>query len=107
MQAGFGGLAIWSFLMAGAHGAGLMLVPALMPICSAGESAGLLSASGSIPLALAALGVHTAAMLATTAAVALAVYTLFDLAFLRTSWLNVDRIWIAALGVSGIAVAWS
>src|SRR3954447_15692522 len=34
MQAGFAGLVLWSFLMAGAHGAGLMLAPALIPLCA-------------------------------------------------------------------------
>jgi len=63
------GLALWSFLMSGAHGAGLMLVPALMPLCTSGASA---SAAGSLALALAAVGVHAGAMLAVTAALAAA-----------------------------------
>jgi hypothetical protein len=33
MQTGLAGLALWSFLMANAHGAGLMLIPVLMPLC--------------------------------------------------------------------------
>ena len=63
------GLALWSFLMSGAHGAGLMLVPALMPLCTSGASA---SAAGSLALALAAVGVHAGAMLAVTALLAAA-----------------------------------
>jgi len=65
---GFVGLTLWSFLMATAHGAGLMLVPALVPICLSGGPA--LTASGSLSLALAAIALHTAAMLAATGLVA-------------------------------------
>jgi hypothetical protein len=69
-QAGHAGIALWSFLMATAHGAGLMLVPALVPLCLAGNPAREITASGSLILALAAVGVHTAAMLVMTAVMA-------------------------------------
>jgi hypothetical protein len=63
------GLALWSFMVSTAHGAGLMLVPALMPLClGAGPDAGI-GASGLV-LALAAVAVHTAAMLVVTGVVA-------------------------------------
>ena len=52
--------------------------------------------------AVAALGVHTAAMLATITAVSLIVYEWVGLAFLRTGWINLDLIWIAALGLCGV-----
>jgi len=68
--AGHAGLALWSFMMASAHGAGLMLVPALIPICMGDRSARELTASGSLMLALTAVGVHTAAMLAVTGLIA-------------------------------------
>ncbi len=68
-KAGHAGIALWSFLMATAHGAGLMLIPALA-LCMADSPAGGIALSGSLLLALAAVGVHTAAMLATTGAVA-------------------------------------
>jgi hypothetical protein len=68
--AGHVGLALWSFMMATAHGAGLMLVPALIPICMGDTSARQITASGSLMLALAAAGVHTAAMLAVTGLIA-------------------------------------
>lgn len=64
------GLAVWSFIMATVHGAGLMLIPALIPICMADTPARDISASGSLLLALAAVGVHMAAMLAVTGAIA-------------------------------------
>lgn len=70
-SAGNAGLALWSFMMATAHGAGLMLVPALIPLCmSEAPAAREITASGSLLLALAAVGVHTAAMLCVTGLVA-------------------------------------
>ena len=64
--AGHAALALWSFAMSTAHGAGLMLVPALVPLCLGDTSAGPTTAPGVLGLALAALAVHTAAMLAVT-----------------------------------------
>jgi hypothetical protein len=64
--AGHAGLALWTFAMSTAHGAGLMLVPALAPLCLGEASAAGPSATGALGLALAALAVHTAAMLAVT-----------------------------------------
>jgi hypothetical protein len=86
--------------MASAHGAGLMLVPALIPLCLAAAPAGKLS--GSAPIALAAVGVHTLAMLATTGAIAVAVYEWFGVAFLRRGWINLDLIWTVALVATGL-----
>src|SRR5689334_5408086 len=59
MQAGQAGLLLWSFLMATAHGAGLMLLPAMIPLCFAGSGAGETAAAHSAMLALAAVAVHT------------------------------------------------
>src|SRR5437870_7798060 len=60
MRAGFGALLSWSFLMAGAHGAGLMLVPALIPLCLAASA---VDGSGAGPAVVSALAValHTVA----------------------------------------------
>jgi hypothetical protein len=69
-RAGHAGLALWSFMVSTGHGAGLMLVPALVPLCMDGAPAGAAAAPGSLVLALAAVGVHTAAMLAVTGAMA-------------------------------------
>ncbi|WP_444812992.1 hypothetical protein [Variovorax fucosicus] len=69
--AGHAGLALWSFMVSTAHGAGLMLVPALIPLCTGDASARQGDASGSLTLALAAVGVHTAAMLAVTGVIAI------------------------------------
>jgi hypothetical protein len=103
MQVGFAGLTIWSFLMAGAHGAGLMAVPALVPLClGAAMPIGL--GLGSPAVALLAVVVHAAAMLIVTAAIAILVYEWLGLAFLRRGWFNLDRIWTGALVVSGCAL---
>jgi hypothetical protein len=102
MQVGMLGLGAWSFLMATAHGAGLMLVPVLIPLCLAASPAKELTAAGSVPVALAAVGVHTLAMLATTGIIALVVYQWFGVAFQRRGWLNLDRIWTGALVATGL-----
>jgi len=72
------GLALWSFMVSTGHGAGLMLVPALIPLCIGGGPARELTASSSLMLALAAVGVHTAAMLAVAGAIATGVCCFFD-----------------------------
>src|SRR5215831_4024060 len=64
--AGHAGLALWSFMMSTVHGAGWMLVPALIPICMSDGPAREIAASGSLAMALAAVALHTAAMLAVT-----------------------------------------
>jgi hypothetical protein len=72
--------------MSTANGAGLMLVPALIPLCMADASAREITASGSLTLALAAVGVHSAAMLAVTGVIATGVCRGFDAgaSFLRS-----------------------
>ena len=64
------GLAAWSCLMGTAHGSGLMLVPALLPLCMTDGPARAITATGSLALMLAAVVVHLLAMLATTQVVA-------------------------------------
>jgi hypothetical protein len=104
MQVGFAGLLAWSFLMASAHGAGLMLVPALAPLCSSMSGAGEITAGGSLIASLAAVGVHTTAMVAISGLIAIAVYDWIGVGFLRRGWLNFDWLWTAALGVTGLIV---
>ncbi|KSV89995.1 hypothetical protein [Sinorhizobium sp. GL28] len=103
MRASMAGLGLWSFLMATSHGAGLMLVPAVLSLCVA-DSPGDLAIAGSLPVALAAVAVHGAAMLAVVAAVALAVFEWLGLAALRSAWINFDRLWTLALGATGIVL---
>ena len=101
LQTGLLGLGLWSFLMASAHGAGLMLIPVVLPICLPASSTPALTATGSLPVLGAALGLHTLAMLATIAAVSVIVHEWVGLAFLRSGWINLDLVWVAALGISG------
>jgi len=104
MQASLLGLAMWSFLMASAHGAGLMLIPVIMPLCLSATPAQELTSSGSLFIVLAALGVHSFAMLATIAAISIAVYRWIGVAFLRRGWVNLDLIWTGALLLCGAAL---
>ena len=104
MQVGLGGLFLWSFLMANAHGAGLMLVPAVIPLCLAASPTHALTLNASLPVALAALGIHTAAMLAAIGIVSIVVYKWVGVAFLRRGWINLDLVWTIALVVCGVVL---
>jgi hypothetical protein len=106
MQTGMVGLGLWSFLMATGHGAGLMLVPVVIPLCLSSSPMQELSALRSLPISLAAVAVHTGAMLAVTAVVAGLVHEWFGLAFLRRGWINLDWIWVAALVATGLWLLW-
>jgi hypothetical protein len=103
-QAGHAGIALWSFLMATAHGAGLMLVPALVPLCLADNPAREITASGSLVLALAAVGVHTAAMLVTTGVLATGVCRGVAMRPRLLSGTAPRQAWTAALAVTGVLV---
>ena len=97
LRTGLVGLAAWSFVMATAHGAGMMLIPVLMPLQEAGAHAHHMPATGSLWIASLAVLVHSLAMLLTTGAVALIVYEWAGLDFLRRGWINLDLVWTAAL----------
>ena len=101
MQTGFAGLAAWSFAMAGSHGAGLMLIPVLMPTCNALAAGGTGTPSIAL-LAFAALLLHSAAMLATIGAISLAVFDWWGLGGLRTKWVNFDLLWTGTLALCGV-----
>jgi hypothetical protein len=106
MRVGFRDLTLWSFLMATAHGAGLMLVPVLLgsgTVQAADHIAGHHHTTAASPLAaLAATAVHTIAYLAVTGLIAWLVYSKFGLAILRKAWLNLDAVWAAALVVTSV-----
>jgi hypothetical protein len=102
MRTGMAGLVLWSFLMASAHGAGLMLVPVLIPLCLAAAPGGELNASGSLGVSLAAVAAHTLAMLVVTAAIAAVVYEWVGVAILRRGWINLDLLWTVALVATGL-----
>ena len=96
MRTGLAGLALWSFLMSSVHGAGLMLVPVVLPLCASRSAPHWLSG------AMTAIGLHTAVMLAMIAGISVIVYDWVGLAVLRSGWINFDLIWIAALGICGV-----
>jgi hypothetical protein len=109
MQVGFGDLTLWSFLMATAHGAGLMVVPVLLRAGGAQAYGGTAGhdheyvAAAASPLAgLFATALHTAGYLAVTGLVAWIVYRKVGLAVLRRAWFNVDLLWAVALMVTGV-----
>jgi hypothetical protein len=100
MTAGLAGLAAWSFLMATAHGAGLMLVPALMPLCGSAMGFG----SSAFLMSLAVVGVHMLAMLAVTGGIAFSVYSWIGLDGLRQRWINFDALWTGMLVIAGVVL---
>lgn len=110
MRVGFRDLALWSFLMASAHGAGLMVLPFVMALpadvlASGHEHAGHLVASSTVPFTGAiAAGIHTFAYLATMALAAHVVYRRLGLRLLRTAWFNLDWLWAGSLLVAGIVI---
>lgn len=101
-------LSWWSFLMATAHGAGLMIVPALLDIIQTQAGYGYpaqhthFAAGGSMTVALI---VHTVSMLVVMALIAWVVYKWVGLAVLRQRWFNFDLVWAIALLVVGLAAA--
>ena len=111
MRVDFKDLVLWSFLMASAHGAGLMLVPILLQWPAQGNGHARLITTlspqviaNSPALLMAAVGAHTLSMLLVTAAVAGLVYEKLGLAILRQAWFNIDLVWALALIVSGLCI---
>jgi hypothetical protein len=105
MRVGFRDLTFWSFLMASAHGAGLMVVPVLLGsrTVEAAEPMSCHHLAGVGPLtALLATAVHTTAYLAVTGLIAWIVYSRSGLAILRKAWLNLNLVWAAALIVTSL-----
>ena len=99
MKVGLRDLFLWSFLMATAHGAGLMVVPALIGVAGTEMAQGAHAGHGmpgGVSLLL-AVGLHTAAMLLVMGATAWVVYRKLGLAILRQHWINFDLIWAVAL----------
>ena len=106
-------LALWSFLAALAHGAGLMLVPIYLGICAPEEldtghhAAGALMA-GKIGSAFLVAFIHTAAMTLAGGLLAFAMYAWLGLKFLSKTFFNLDLVWALSLimvGAIGIYTA--
>lgn len=101
MKTGLAGLTLWSFLMATAHGAGLMLLPVVIPLCLSSSTMKDISPESSFATILTAVGIHTTAMLVVTGTIAILVYEWIGVAILRSAWINLDLIWVLALIVTG------
>jgi hypothetical protein len=117
MKVGMGDLTLWSFLMATAHGAGLMIAPLILSMTApasdmhmdhthtamAGEHAAHLTVMGTGLNSEVVLGIliHTLAMLVVMALIAWVVYKKFGLRILRSHWINFDLIWAGALIIVG------
>jgi len=112
MRVGAKDLAFWSFLMASAHGAGLMLLPFVLARSAQAMPAehqhhmmmasAVAAPSGMMGQWWASVGLHTLGYLAVTAFVALLVYYRLGVAVLRKAWFNFDWVWVGALLVSGV-----
>jgi hypothetical protein len=114
MRVGPRELVLWSFLMASAHGAGLMLVPVLVALRGDAVASALAHTehlghmghqppgrTDSLLPALAAVGLHSVAMLAVAGTLAVVVYQKVGVEVLRRAWVNLDLIWVGALVVAG------
>lgn len=98
-------LALWSFLMASAHGAGLMLFPILLgmtPHSAHAHHMAMTPAAHVLAQAVAVVLVHTGAMMVVMGAIAILIYDYVGLAILRSAWINLDIIWAVALIVAGL-----
>ncbi len=105
-------LALWSFLAALAHGAGLMLVPIYLGICAiAPDDTGHLAAEAlmrsDLGIAVAVAGLHTLAMTLAGAVIAVFIYLWLGLKFLSKTWFNLDLLWALSLVVVGAFGIWS
>ena len=99
MQVSRRDLVVWSFLMSSAHGAGLMLFPVLLGLPA------VTHVKDPLPTGLqdlAAVGLHTAAMLLTMAVIAVIVYERLGVMVLRKAWVNLDLLWSVAVIGAGL-----
>jgi hypothetical protein len=111
MRVGMRDLTWWSFLMATAHGAGLMIAPVILGMLAPSPASAQMHMSGGhADHGAAAMGtdvalgvlVHTLAMLVVMVVVAWLVYKRFGLKILRSHWINFDLVWAGALLVAGV-----
>lgn len=99
-------LALWSFLAAMAHGAGLMLVPIYLGICKleeldAGHQAAGALMAGNLVTAFVVATAHTLAMTIAGGVVAAVIYFWLGLKFLSSTWFNLDIVWALSLILVG------
>lgn len=99
-------LAFWSFAVAIAHGAGLMLAPVYLALCQTsdldpGHAAAQSLINASVDLAVVVVAAHATAMIITGGFAAWACYRFLGLKFISRSWFNLDTIWAASLLLVG------
>jgi hypothetical protein len=99
-------LGLWSFAVAIAHGAGLMLVPIYLGLCRAadtdnGHAAAASLVSASLGMAVLVSIVHSVAMIAAGGILAWLVYRHLGLKFVARSWFNLDTAWAISLVLVG------
>jgi hypothetical protein len=109
MQVGFRDLTIWSFLMACAHGAGLMLLPVLLGMSAMGARHEThIAAFPSVKMQLVAVAIHTCGYLLLTGTIAWVVFTRLGISVLRKAWLNLDFVWaLALIATAGLTLVFS
>ena len=100
-------LFLWGFVIAVAHGAGLMLVPIYLGIAGHDHFGHADSASYGLLVLTGVSLVHTAAMVASGGALAWLVYRYLGLQFLRKSWFNLEMLWALSLVLIGAVGAFS
>src|SRR5262249_28248673 len=99
-------LGLWSFAVAIAHGAGLMLVPIYLGLCRAAdlddghEAAGALI-NANLGMAVLVAAVHPFAMVAAAGLLLWLVYRYLGLKFVSRSWFNLDATWAVSLILVG------
>ena len=103
MRVRLGRLTLWSFLMASAHGAGLMVVPVVAGMTASSQAAchPQHTSSATIGDAVLATSVHGFGYLLVTALIAVLVFEKLGVGILRTTWVNLDVVWAVALVVTG------
>jgi hypothetical protein len=99
-------LGLWSFAVAVAHGAGLMLVPIYLGLCSAadldsGHVAAATLIKANLAMALLVAVVHSGTMIAAGGTLAWLVYRYLGLKFVSRSWFNLDAVWALSLVLVG------
>lgn len=100
-------LALWSFLAAMAHGAGLMLVPIFLGICAigaddVGHSAARSLMGSNVVTAFVVAAVHTLSMTFAGGVIAVLIYRWLGLKFLSKTWFNLDIAWALSLVIVGV-----
>jgi hypothetical protein len=115
MRVGFADLTLWSFIMASAHGAGLMLIPLFLKSASSSVASGAgpmgshmhgghgfgFGNVSSAFLFTGSVAIHTLGYLLATGLIAMLVYEKLGVGMLRRAWFNLDFVWMLALMVTG------